>query len=132
MALINITVVSERSPVLPWKISSALLEKESIREYYYRLCTGTAVLNNFTLTKPYLGRSKDALDLVDLDVELHQGVGPFLKFIVDGSSESACTTTLGTSAQSVVEVLMNSQRSLKVPSKITKENKTMKLFCLMM
>ena len=129
MALINVTVVSERSAVLPWKISS---EKESIREYYYCLCTGTAVLNGFTLTKAYLGRSKDALDLVDLDVELHQAVtvfGPFLKFIVDGSSESACTTTLGTSAQSVVEVLMNSQRSLKLPSEITKENKT---FCLMM
>ena len=27
MALINITVVSERSAVLPWKISSALSEK---------------------------------------------------------------------------------------------------------
>ena len=35
-------------------------------------------------------------------------------------------TTLGTSARSVVEVLMNSQRSLKLPSEITKENKTKK------
>ena len=52
--------------------------------------------------------------------------GPFLKFIVDGSSESACTTTLGTSARSVVEVLMNSQKSLKLPSEITKKNKTKK------
>ena len=77
MGLINITVVSERSAVLPWKISSALLKKESICEYYYRLCTGTAVLNGFTLTKAYLGRSKDALDLVDLDVELHQAVTVF-------------------------------------------------------
>ena len=45
---------------------------------------------------------------------------------MDGSSESACTTTLGTSVQPVVEVLMNSQRSLKLPSEITKENKTKK------
>ena len=49
MALINVTVVSERSAVLPWKISSALLEKESIREYYYCLCTGTAILKLMVL-----------------------------------------------------------------------------------
>ena len=40
-----------------------------------------------TLSKAYLGKSKDCLDLIDVSIELNTAVnsfGPFIKCIVDG------------------------------------------------
>ena len=86
MALINVSVVCGYKYVLPWKITSATFEKESVQEYYEALSAGTAVLNGLILNRAYLGPSKDSLDLVDLGIELNQAItmfGHYLKFIVE-------------------------------------------------
>ena len=124
MALINVTVVSDSSTILPWKITSADPGKESIKEYYERtLSTG---INNdvYQLSKAFLERCKDSLDQIELSVELQQAVatfGPFLKFVVSKR------TVDPTPSRSAVEVLMSAQRSLsqpRMPKKITKESPT--------
>lgn len=56
--------------------------KELIRGFYERAFPG---FSEYSLIKAFLGRSKDSLDLIDLEVELQQAVsvfGPFLKYIV--------------------------------------------------
>ena len=127
MALINVTVVSEWSTLLPWKITSADLGKESIKEYYE--CTlSTGIDDAFNqLSKAFLGRSKDNLDLIELNVELQQAVsmfGHFLKFVV--TKQIVDTPP----SRSAVDVLMSAQRNLcapRMPKKITRESPTKKL-----
>ncbi|ORU94565.1 MAG: hypothetical protein A6F71_09365 [Cycloclasticus sp. symbiont of Poecilosclerida sp. M] len=41
MALVNVTVISERATLLPWKIISADLGKETLREFNERTLSGT-------------------------------------------------------------------------------------------
>lgn len=129
MALINVTVVSERAILLPWKITSVYLGKESIQEFYERTLSGTEAVKSHLLSRAFLGSSKDSLDLIELNVELQQAIamfGPFLKYVVtikEGSDDSPPPR------QSAVQVLMNAQRSLdqpRLPTKTTRESLTMK------
>lgn len=83
------------------------------------------------LVKGYLGKlgkSKELLDLIDLDIDLQQAVGTFgsfIKYVVDEEREREADL----SGPSAFSVLMSSQRALcqwKLSGKITKENKTKK------
>lgn len=113
-----------RSTIFPWKIISADLGKETLREFYERtLSTGTENVELGNLSRAYLGKSKDSLDLIELDVELQQAIsmfGHFLKYVV-------CLEASPSPRQSAFDVLMNSQRNLdqlRLPSKVTKEKMT--------
>ena len=77
----------------PWKILNSHLEGISVGGYY----TESIQLNidlpreekqNLILCKGLLGKSKDALDMIDLDVDLNSAVnmfGHFLKYEVSGA-----------------------------------------------
>ena len=119
MALINVTVISEKATLFPWKTLSSKLGKETLREFYEQTLSGTANVELGYLSRAYLGKSKDSLDLIELDVELQQAVsmfGHFVKYI--------CFEATPPPIQSAVDVLMNAQRSLdqlRLPSKLTKD-----------
>ena len=126
MALINVTVISECSTLLPWKITSADPGKESIKEYYERTLSTGIYDDAYQLSKAFLGRCKDNLDLIELNVELQQAVsmfGHFLKFIVTKQIVDPLPS------RSAVDVLMSAQRNLcepRMPKKITRESPTKK------
>ena len=68
------------------------------------------------LIKAYLGKSKDSLDAIDLEIDIKDSVsafGPFIKFII--GSRSTTTTVPG---PSVFEVLMSAQRITSLPKRI--------------
>ncbi len=114
MALVNVSVVSDTRTVSPWKIMPADPGKESIRAFYERRFPD---FSEYSLAKAFLGRSKDSLDHIDLEVEVQQAVstfGPVLKYIVIAgeSGNVACCS------RSVSEVLMAASKK-SLPAKTT-------------
>ena len=80
-----------------------------------------------TLSKVYLGKSKDCLDLIEVSVELNAAVnsfGPFIKFIVDSgvplTRAESCTSS---GCPSAFDILMSAQECLSLPKRIEKEKK---------
>ena len=81
-----------------------------------------------TLSKAYLGKSKDCLDLIDVSIELNTAVnsfGPFIKFVVDSGVPSTRAETSQTS-KSAFDVLMSAQQFLSLPKRIEVEKMTKK------
>ncbi len=111
MSLVYISVVSDTRTVSPWKIMPSDPGKESIRAFYERRFPD---FSEYSLAKAFLGRSKDSLDQIDLEVEVQQAVstfGPFLKCIVIAGESG----NVAYCSRSVSEVLMAAQRNLCRP-----------------
>ena len=67
------------------------------------------------LIKAYLGKSKDSLDAIDLEIDIKDSVsafGPFIKFIIGDRS-----TITNVPGPSVFEVLMSAQRITSLPKR---------------
>ena len=63
------------------------------------------------LIKAYMGKSKDSLDAIDLEIDIKDSLfGPFIKFII--GDRSTTTTVL---VPSVFEVVMSTQRITSLP-----------------
>ena len=68
--------------IYPWKISQAIGEGITIKSFY--VCTIEPCLEKElegALIKAYLGKSKDSLDLIDLDIDIKDSVSAFGSFI---------------------------------------------------
>ena len=127
--LVNCIVVSanQNKVIYPWKITHATEDNISIKEFFLRNIRNS--LENCVLVKAYLGKSKDSLDLIDLDIDLKSSVnsfGPFIKFVVDnGGQESQVPSTVGVSG-SAFQVLMSAQHVQSLPKRIEKDKKDQK------
>ena len=70
-----------------WKILNSHLESISIGGYYKESIQPIIDLpqeekQQLILSKGLLGKSKDALDMIDLDVDLHSAVNMFGHFLI--------------------------------------------------
>ena len=71
------------------------------------LCSDPVTVNHH-LSRAYLGKSKGALDLVELEVELQQAVslfGPFVKYVVTKGESSSSSVPV----RNALDVLMSRQ-----------------------
>ena len=95
MTLVNCIVVSanQNKVIYPWKITHATDDSISIREFFLRNIRNS--LDNGhdgALVKAYLGKSKDSLDLIDLDIDLKSSVisfGPFIKLTMEAKNHKS-------------------------------------------
>ena len=97
MTLVNCCVVLEkRNGVLyPWKITSSQISAIALRGYYNNVIEPQLKISDdlqkrLQLTKGYLGKSKESLDLIDLDIDLNLAIGTFgsfIKYVVDDERE---------------------------------------------
>ena len=118
MTLVNCTVVSTNNEVVhPWKILHVGDDKVSIGDFYHTTIEPTLDTTQGPLTKAYLGKSKDCLDLIDMSIELNVAVksfGPFIKFVIDnGIVPIRAESTAG--RPSAFDILMSAQQSLSLP-----------------
>lgn len=124
MTLVNCIVVSanQNKVIYPWKITHATDDNISIREFFLRNIRPS--LDTGALVKAYLGKSKDSLDLIDLDIDLKSSVnafGPFIKFVVDDGGQVPSTVRASGCA---FQVLMSAQHVQSLPKRIEKDKMT--------
>ena len=139
MPLVNCCVVLGRysKGLYPWKITAVHIST-SLRGYYHNILesqiqsTSSVAAKNFRLTKGYLGKSKEALDLVDLELDVCEAVGAFgsyIKYVVDDDEKEESVPVASPTTNTAFSVLMSSQRALclrKLPSRVLREKKTKK------
>ena len=90
----NCSIVLDRRNhvVYPWKITSSQVSSITLRLYYHNVIEQQVKIPNdlireqLRLSKGYLGKSKELLDLIDLDIDLQQAVGAFGSFIMEYGS----------------------------------------------
>ena len=62
MPLINVTVISEHSTLLPWKIANVAAEETTIESYFETTVTASGTdIGSYRLSKAYLGPEKKFL-----------------------------------------------------------------------
>ena len=116
----------------PWKITSSLVSSVTIRGYYHDALEKNLKKPNLRLCKGYLGKSRESLDLIDLDINLQEAVesfGAFIKYVVEDGLVGGTTPLIEQCINNAFTVLMDSQRlhcQRRCPSKIEKEKKTKK------
>lgn len=133
MTLVNCCIVSSAKMIYLWKISQAIGEGITIKSFYVNTiepCLEKELKG--ALIKAYLGKSKDSLDLIDLDIDIKDSVnafGSFIKFIIGDRTvpvPSTTTTTSTVPVPSVFDVLMSAQRITSLPKRIEKEKMSKK------
>jgi hypothetical protein len=119
--------------VFPWKILNSHLDGISVGGYYSETIQPIIDLpqeekQRLVLSKGLLGKSKDALDMIDLDVELNSAVNMFGHFLKYEVSDAVVPHDREPS-RSAFDVMMAAQRQLclpRLPPRIQKDTLTKK------
>lgn len=105
--------------VIPWKVLNSNLDSISVGGYYSETIQPIIYLpqekERLVLSRGLLGKSKDALNMIDLDVGRNSAVNMFGHFLKYEVSDAAVVPNEREPLRSVFDVMMAAQRQLGLP-----------------